>query len=51
MWDGWSEDSYWSFIMALSFWDIIFARLPGVYSNMLGDFPGRLQDMPHDFLE
>ena len=45
----WSEDSYWSFIMALLFWDIIFARLPGVYSNMLGDFPGRLQDMPHDF--
>lgn len=45
----WSENGYWTFIMALLFRDIIFARLPGVYSDQLGDFPGKLQDMPHDF--
>jgi len=45
----WSENSYWSEVMALLFWDVIFAKLRGVYSPALGEFPGRPQDMPHDF--
>ena len=35
--------------MALLFWQIIFARIRGVYSPLLGRFPSRFQDMPHDF--
>jgi hypothetical protein len=35
--------------MALLFWDVIFARLPGVFSPGLGGFPSAMQDMPCDF--
>ncbi len=48
-WNGaWTENTYWWEIMALLFWDVIFARISGTYSPELGAFPGRLQDMPHD---
>jgi Fanconi-associated nuclease 1 len=45
----WSENEYWWAIMALLFWDVIFAQLPGVYTPEFGAFPSRLQDMPRDF--
>ena len=45
----WTENKYWWQIMALLFWDVIFARIPGVYTPQLGDFPGPYQDMPMDF--
>lgn len=35
--------------MALLFWDVIFARLPGVYSPEFDEFPSTMQDMPIDF--
>jgi len=46
---SWSENEFWWAIMALLFWDVIFVRLPGVFTPELGDFPSRLQDMPRDF--
>jgi hypothetical protein len=45
----WSENEYWWAIMALLFWDVVFARLPGVYTPQFGDFPSKMQDMPTDF--
>jgi hypothetical protein len=45
----WTENDYWWAIMALLFWDVIFARLPGVFSPSLGGFPSAVQDMPRDF--
>lgn len=45
----WSENEYWWAIMALLFWDVIFARLPGVYTPEFGAFPSQMQDMPRDF--
>jgi len=45
----WTENYYWWYIMALLFWQIIFARIRGVYSPLLGKFPGRFQDIPNDF--
>ena len=47
----WSENNAWWEIMSLLFWDVIFARLPGVYYPQLGDFPGPHQDMPNDFFK
>ncbi|MBI5458832.1 VRR-NUC domain-containing protein [Methanobacterium sp.] len=46
----WSEDYYWGFLMALLFWDVIFARLNGVFNE---GFPlaSRFNDMPHDFFK
>jgi hypothetical protein len=46
---GWTENDYWWAIMALLFWDVIFARLPGVFTPQFGAFPGPMQDMPQDF--
>ena len=46
---SWTENDYWWAIMALLFWDVIFARLVGVYTPEFGDFPSKLQDMPTDF--
>ncbi len=43
-----SENEYWWSIMGLLFWDVIFAKLPGVFSPDFGEFPSRLQDMPQD---
>lgn len=43
-----SENDYWWIIMSLLFWDVIFAKIPGVYSPHFGDFPSPLQDMPQD---
>jgi len=44
----WSEDFYWGFLMALLFWDVIFARINGVFNE---GFPlaSQFNDMPHDF--
>jgi Fanconi-associated nuclease 1 len=47
----WSENQYWWQLMSLLFWQIIFARIPGVYSPLLGEFPSRFQDMPNDFFK
>jgi tetratricopeptide (TPR) repeat protein len=47
----WAENNYWWEIMALLFWDVIFAKLPGVYTTQFGEFPSRLQDMPLDFFQ
>lgn len=45
----WSENDYWWTIFALLFWDIIFAKLDGVWFPNFGGFPGQYQDMPKDF--
>ena len=45
----WTENDYWWVIMALLFWDVIFAKLPGVYTPQFGEFPSKMQDMPLDF--
>jgi hypothetical protein len=44
----WTENFYWWGIMSLLFWDVIYARLPGVFSSS-ASFPSRMQDIPHDF--
>jgi hypothetical protein len=44
----WSENGYWWAIMTLLFWDVIFAKLPGVYTPQLGAFPSPHQDIPLD---
>jgi len=46
----WSEDFYWGFLMALLFWDVIFARINGVFNE---GFPlaSQFNDMPHDFFK
>lgn len=45
----WTENEYWWAIMALLFWDVIFASLPDVFSPEFGEFPNVMQDMPRDF--
>jgi len=45
----WTENEYWWAIMALLFWDVIFAPLPDVFSPEFGEFPSVMQDMPRDF--
>lgn len=45
----WTENDYWWEIMALLFWDVIFAKLPDVFTPQFGEFPSKMQDMPHDF--
>ncbi len=44
----WSENDYWWHILALLYWDVIFAKLPGVYEPLFGPFPSSMQDMPRD---
>ena len=44
----WSENHFWWQVMCLLFWDVIFARIEGVYTPGFGDFPSKLQDMPQD---
>jgi len=44
----WSENQFWWTVMALLFWDVLFARLEGVWNAEFGEFPSRLQDMPQD---
>jgi tetratricopeptide (TPR) repeat protein len=45
----WTENAFWWEIMALLFWDVIFAKLTGVYTPQVGEFPSKMQDMPQDF--
>jgi Fanconi-associated nuclease 1 len=45
----WSENGYWWAIMSLLFWDVIYAKLPGVYTPQFGAFPSQHQDIPLDF--
>jgi len=44
----WSENDYWWQLFAYLYWDVIYAKLPGVYDSGFGPFPNRMQDMPHD---
>jgi len=44
----WSENDYWWALMALLFWDVLYAKIPGVYSDLAGKFPSKMQDMPRD---
>ena len=45
----WSENDYWWAIFTLLFWDVIFAKIGGVWTPELGEFPSRYQDIPQDF--
>lgn len=45
----WSENNYWWTLFSLLFWDIIFAKLDGVWSPKFWEFPSQYQDMPQDF--
>ncbi len=48
-WDGiWSGNELWWTLMPLLFWDILYARLDGVWTPEFGDFPSQRQDMPRD---
>lgn len=47
----WTENNAWWEIMALLFWDVLFAPLSGIYSPELGAFPGPHQDMPRDLFQ
>lgn len=44
----WSENNFWWTLMTILFWDVVFARLEGVYHPELGEFPSQHQDMPND---
>jgi len=44
----WSENDYWAQIMMLLYWDIVYAKLPGVFDPKFGSFPNALQDIPYD---
>jgi len=44
----WSENDYWWQILAYLYWDVIYAKIYGVYNPGFGPFPNRLQDMPSD---
>ncbi len=46
---GWTENNYWWEIMALLFWDVIFAKIPGTFTPHFGEFPSEMQDIPIDF--
>ena len=49
-WDGfWAENSLWWMVMALLYWEVLYARLPGVWHPEFGEFPSTLQDMPQVF--
>jgi hypothetical protein len=45
----WSENDYWLTLFTLLFWDVIFAKLKGIWTPELGEFPNQYQDMPQDF--
>lgn len=48
-WNGlWGENQVWWTLMALLFWDVLFARIDGVWHPQFGPFPSKLQDMPQD---
>ena len=47
----WTENTYWWEIMALLFWDVIFAKIPGTFTPQFGEFPSKMQDMPQDFFK
>jgi hypothetical protein len=48
-WNGlWGENHVWWTLMALLFWDVIFARIEGVWEPLFGPFPSKMQDMPQD---
>lgn len=48
---AWTENTYWWEIMALLFWDVIFAKIPGTFTPQFGEFPSKMQDMPQDFFK
>ncbi len=51
-WGGvWGENDLWWTLMALLFWDVIFARIDGVWTPQFGSFPSPLQDMPQDMFK
>ena len=45
----WTENYYWWFLMALIFWDEIFAPIDGVFNPM--PLYSRMNDMPNDFFK
>jgi hypothetical protein len=48
-WNGvWGENDLWWVLWSLLFWDVIFARIDGVWNPRFGDFPSQYQDMPSD---
>jgi len=47
----WTENTYWWEIMALLFWEVIYAKIPGVFTLQFGEFPSKMQDMPQDFFK
>ena len=46
---SWTENYYWWFLMALIFWDEIFAPIDGVFNMM--PLYSRMNDMPNDFFK
>ena len=51
-WEGfWGENKLWSTLMALLFWDVLFAKIDGVWEPLFGAFPSRHQDMPKDLFK
>ena len=51
-WNGLiSENDLWWVLMSLLCWDVIFARLDGVWSKQFGDFPSEFEDMPRDLFK
>jgi len=44
----WTENHFWWTILTLLFWDVIFAKIEGVWHPQFGDFPNEYQDMPND---
>lgn len=46
---SWTENYYWWFLMALLFWDEIFAPIPGVFNGF--ELNSRMNDMPMDFFK
>lgn len=51
-WEGfWGENKVWSTLMALLFWDVLFAKIDGVWEPLFGTFPSTHQDMPKDLFK
>jgi hypothetical protein len=44
-----SENYFWWHLLALLFWDIIYVKLDGVWTEAFGNFPSKSQDIPLDF--
>ncbi len=46
---SWTENYYWWYLMALLFWDEIFAPITGVFNGF--ELHSRMNDMPMDFFK